>query len=295
MSSTDNTTLYDPSVTYVYSKVFCLADAYYAHIVFAYLVMIAGFGCLFTRFLPRMKFLHVWFGRTYINAMLWCMGTSLLITNTGLPVAVLVSFIWVGAGLTIGWAVINIYQQQMQAAATKSVGEKLKVAGAVPVDLGKMIAEEKGIIADSRTFWQRILSLKALHGALMVTSWVNIIGRVFVTPLTNDFECYTYPYYKPIDTNQFQGAGLAPQPVPENNPNYMKLPWAKMGIVAWGVALSVGPLVGSYVIGIIWVAIANYIHKRKAAKEASVAAVQPVNEDAAAETVAKPVKAAEAS
>jgi len=50
------------------------------------------------------------FGRVYILAMLWSTATSLLVHNTGLPAGVLISFVWVMGGLTIGWILINIHQ-----------------------------------------------------------------------------------------------------------------------------------------------------------------------------------------
>jgi len=39
--------------------------------------------------------------------MLWAMGSSLLIHNEGLPLAVLVSFLWTMLGLTLGWFAIG--------------------------------------------------------------------------------------------------------------------------------------------------------------------------------------------
>jgi hypothetical protein len=139
---------------------------YFAHITFCYLVMIAGFGCLFSRFVPHTQWTHVWFGRLYIMAMFWAMGTSMLIHNSGLPAAVLISFVWVGAGITIGWPIINFHQMYMQKAAARNVAEQIKLSGNMvsPDELNNLINAEKGRIAANKTWVQRVFSLKAAHG-----------------------------------------------------------------------------------------------------------------------------------
>lgn len=248
---------------------------YFAHVVFSYLVMIAGFGCLFSRFLPHTQWTHAWFGKLYFIAMLWAMGTSLLIHNSGLPAAVLISFVWVLAGMTIGWPLIALHQRQMQAKATKAVFERIQISGQFPKseEIDRLVAIEKGKIAAAKSFKERMLSYKAAHGALMVVSWINIIGRVFVTPLGKDFTCYTATYYKQIDTKHFAGANVELTPLPTHDPNFAKLPWvrflcilsyprqksnsnprlqAKTGLVGWGILLSVVPIIGCYLIGSIW-------------------------------------------
>mmetsp|Transcript_25903 Transcript_25903/g.72537 ORF Transcript_25903/g.72537 Transcript_25903/m.72537 type:complete len:118 (-) Transcript_25903:168-521(-) len=116
--------------------------------------------------------------------MLWATATSLLINNTGLPAGVLLSFVWTMGGLSIGWVVINIHQIRIERQAIRNVQEELKTS---PVcDLAAAIQKEKGRMADSKTWSQRLFSLKAFHGAVFFTSWLNIAGRIFATGFNTD-------------------------------------------------------------------------------------------------------------
>ena len=65
------------------------------HIIFAYLVVLSGIACFVTRLHPATRPWHALLGRTYIVCMLWCMATSLLIHNSGLPIAVCINFLFV--------------------------------------------------------------------------------------------------------------------------------------------------------------------------------------------------------
>eukprot|EP00879_Flechtneria_rotunda_P032777 GHRR01036121.1.p1 GENE.GHRR01036121.1~~GHRR01036121.1.p1 ORF type:complete len:137 (-),score=32.68 GHRR01036121.1:238-648(-) len=89
-------------------------------------------------------------------------------------------------------------------------------------------------------------------GMIMFTSWINVAGRIFATRLTSDFTCHTYPVYKPMNTTQFAGAEAPLTLVPTDDPDYDKAPWAKMGIAAWGVAMSIGPLAGAALVGAVF-------------------------------------------
>ena len=111
-----NDTMTNPQYTYSLNKVSCIRDAWFVHVTFAFLVVLSGIGCLMTRIVY--KKLHVYFGRLYIICMLWCMGTSLVIHNTGLPIAVLTSFVWVLGGLTAGWILIKLHQLGMEKKAS---------------------------------------------------------------------------------------------------------------------------------------------------------------------------------
>jgi hypothetical protein len=118
-------------------------------------------------------------GRLYIIFMLWATGTSLLVHNAGLPTAVLISFVWVLGGLTVGWLAIVIHKDRMRAAATQAAQQRIKAEGGdVPGgDLGALISREAGRIAAGKTFAQRFFSLKALHGSVFFVSWINIVGE----------------------------------------------------------------------------------------------------------------------
>ena len=107
-------TMTNTRYTYQLDKISCVRDVWFAHITFAYLIVLSGVGCLVTRCVDKYKWMHIYFGRLYIIFMLWCMVTSLLVHNSGLPIAVLISFLWVIGGLTLGWIIIKLHQLQME-------------------------------------------------------------------------------------------------------------------------------------------------------------------------------------
>lgn len=239
--------------TYHYSKYSCVRGFYFAHIVFNYLIAFSGLFAFLSRIGPsNLKWTHRWFGRLYIICMLWSTATSLLIHNTGLPEAVLWSFLWVLSGLCIAWVLIIFHMQQMEQLATEFVEKKI-AAGETPFDLQAQIDQAKGDIARNKTFVQRFFSWKAAHGILMVVSYCNIIGRVFVTPISSDFHCMTYPVYKPLGV--YANTSLAHY-VPGIDPNYSRTPWSKTGLPGWATLLLLAPLFGALIIGAIWSAIA---------------------------------------
>jgi len=249
--SMDN--LMNPNFTYSWDKYSCLRGAYFAHVVFCYLIFLSGIGAFVVRVIPPFKWTHVWFGRAYINSMLWATATSLLVHNTGLPTATLISFIWALGGMTIAWLLINIHQILMDKQAAHNVQEAIKLNGmGSNTSLEAMLKAEKGRIAASKTFRQRFFSIKALHGIIMFVSWINIAGRIFASNQSGDFTCHTYPVYKQIDTPHFQGADKPLTLVPVHDPDYARLPWAKTGLVGWGVAMSLGPFIGAAIVGAIY-------------------------------------------
>ena len=97
--------------TYAWSKLQCWAPAYTIHILTAYVTIAAGFLAFITRLHPRLHLWHIWMGRLYLVGMLWSMSASLLIFNTGLPVGVVISFLWVMTGLTVVCMQINKFIQ----------------------------------------------------------------------------------------------------------------------------------------------------------------------------------------
>jgi hypothetical protein len=116
-------------------------------------------------------------------------------------------------GMTIGWIIIKFHESCMQRQALAAVATSLAEApagpitsdsatGKQPLDLETRINEEKGRIAASKTFAQRFFSIKALHGMIMFTSWINIVGRIFASNQSGDFTCHTYPVYKPSQIRQ---------------------------------------------------------------------------------------------
>lgn len=184
----------NPDITFVDSSLSCHTGFYIPHLVFSYMVGFSGLLCLLTRLHPRLHCAHVWFGRIYLLSMLWATAMSILIHNHGLPLGVLWSFLWVLGGLTIGWIAIIIYQGRMQRQALNAVSQAAAASpSGLTGNLVQQVAEEKKRIAESRTFWQRMLSLKTVHGLFMFLSWINIFGRILATRPPRDFTCWTYP------------------------------------------------------------------------------------------------------
>jgi hypothetical protein len=257
----------DLEYTVSWSKISCWSPMYFAHIFFCYIIVIAAFGCFITRMHSKLMPYHAWFGRVYIMSMYWTTATSLLVHNTGLPVGVLISFLWVLGGMTVAWILICIHRDCMEKAATKRVSERL-AAGDPSVKgrpLDELIAEAKGQIAAEKTILQRIFSLKASHGALMFMSFMNIFGRIFASDQSGGFTCHTVPYFK----GAYTASGL-PEPVPVVAPNYEKTPWGAMGLLGWGLALSIGPLAAAWIFGSVWACVAAKISATKAGKPTKV-------------------------
>lgn len=197
---------YDPSATfldytYAYGKYSCITWVYPLHVLFAYLVAFTGAFALLSRVLTVLKPYHSLSGRLYLGFMFWCMATSLLIHNTGLPFFVIVSFLYLAISMTSGHLLILFHQQNFQNTIWQRVQARLNdLKGSSAIKLQELKQEEIEQYNINRTFTQRLFSLKALHGALMTFSWCQIVGRLFVTnPSTSWHGCWTYPAYKSTD------------------------------------------------------------------------------------------------
>ena len=125
LNSVNSTTLFDYSYTYHYSKYSCSTDFYFIHVVFCYIVFLSGLGAFITRLHSKMKPAHQWFGRVYILSMLYATASSLLIHNTGLPLAVLYSFAICIGGLTVAWILILLHKSWLNNLALRTLYEKL--------------------------------------------------------------------------------------------------------------------------------------------------------------------------
>lgn len=255
-----SSSLYSPDYTYSYDKYSCIRGFYFAHLVFNYLVFLSGIVCLATRVAPpRYKRLHSWFGRIYILSMLWSTVTSLLMNNTGLPLSTIISFGAVMGGLTIGWIVIVVHRNSMDRKAQQLVQERLVEKAKLgtigddiddDLDLPRMLDEAKMDVVNSKTFVQRFVSLKALHGILFFTSWMQITGRIFASNQSGDFTCHTYPVFKPMDVPQVPDSAQDELTiVPTTDPDYDRLPWAAAGPVAWTMQIILGSMFGAIIVG----------------------------------------------
>ena len=213
----------DLTYSFHYSKLSCWQPFYVAHVIFAYLIFLTGIACMVTRLWTRTQFLHLWLGKFYIMFMLWGTATSLLIHNTGLPIGVLYSFLWTLLGLCTGWVAITIHQKIRFKRSTTNQ------------------SKTQNIIS-------RMISLKGFHGCIMFVSWINIAGRVFVTPVSKDFSCFTYPAYKPVANSHYNYTVGSPLTFVEAvDPHYNRLPWANRE-GAWAAIMLFAPYIGAFVV-----------------------------------------------
>ena len=253
----NNSSLLSLDYTYHYSKWSCIKEFYFIHVVFCYIVFISGLLGFITRLHVKMKFLHHWFGKLYILSMLFATASSLVIHNTGLPEAVLISFIYVMVGITIGWIFITIHKQKLQKKAIKLLEKEIRNEILdLNFDIQNEIIKKKILINKKKTCVQRFFSYKAWHGIFMFLSWFNIAGRIFASDQSGDFTCYTYPVYKPINASYGPTShmNLQNKPlhlVPYTDPRYSRLPWANRELF-WALVVSLGPIVFGIIIGGIW-------------------------------------------
>ena len=269
LNNINSTTLFDYSYTYHYSKYSCSTDFYFIHVVFCYIVFLSGLGAFITRLHSKMKPAHQWFGRVYILSMLYATASSLLIHNTGLPLAVLYSFAICIGGLTVAWILILLHKSWVNNTALKTLYERLISSRSVndSASLTELISDEITQILDKRTTCQRIFSYKAFHGALMFMSWINITGRIFASDQSGDFKCYTYPIYKVgNDTMGLNQSVIEFDIVPEIDPNYDRLPWAHIESW-WAVIFSVGVFAVALIFGSVWSCSAVSIETAKRVKK----------------------------
>jgi hypothetical protein len=251
----DSSTSTNLALTYVYDKYSCVREFYFIHIFFNYLIAFSGLFCFVTRLYPKLTFLHAYLGKLYILFMLCSTASSLLIHNTGLPLGVLISFLWVIGGLSLGQFLIWRHQYLIHKAATENVMEEILKMGIEngslfsDFNLANRINQEKGFISAQKSFQQRMISYKAFHGCVMFMSWINIVGRMFASDQSGDFVCYTTPVYKNIENFHFPSfSNESMISVPTYDPKYERLPWANKE-ETWGVMLSLGPLFGAFLVG----------------------------------------------
>jgi hypothetical protein len=264
LNDINSTTLFDYSYTYHDSKYSCSTPFYFIHLVFCYIGFLSGIGSFITRLHSKIKPTHQWFGRIYILSMLYTIASSLLIQNTGLPLAVVYSFAICIGGITVGWILILIHKSWVYELVLKNINYSLHRIG---ITLKEHINDETTKILERRTVCQRLCSCKTFHGAFMFMSWMNIAGRIFTSDYISDFKCDTYPIYKVgNDTMGLNQSIIEFDIVPENDPNYDRLPWAHIESW-WAVIFSVGVLAIAIIFGTMWSCMAVSIEVGKRIKE----------------------------
>lgn len=100
--------------------------------------------------------------------------------------------------MTIGFAVIRFAQGRFADAVLRRA-DQLAVTDNVAVKLPSELvaAARTDLLNAPRTWQQRFLSLKSLHGLLMTMAWWQMAGRAGITNPAADWKgCYTYPALK---------------------------------------------------------------------------------------------------
>lgn len=233
--------------TFSDSKYSCVSWMYPVHITFAYLVGISGLLALLSRVIPKLTPYHPTFGRWYIIFMLWCMASSLLIYNTGLPFPIIVSFVYLLVSITLGWNAIKVHTSRITAAVTQKVNEKInnmmfRRNHTNEIDLEQITLKARTDILSTKTFSERIFSFRMLHGILMTFSWSQMVGRTFVTnPFKSFHGCWTYPAYKSMILNSpvYPVDGVSNPPFPMKNGVFIAMITAPTLVIILLVALIV--------------------------------------------------------
>lgn len=250
--------------TWVNSKLTCHRDAYVMHVMLCYVTFLAGLLCMITRFIPRIKWTHPWFGRLYILAMLWNTFSSLLISRTGLPVNTIILFCFLMVYVAIGWPLAVVHRRKLNDQAMANVTAEMVRNGGLKCDIQTAVEKEKTSIVTMKSGWQRFFSYKAAHGILMAMSWGFIGGRIFGSDL-DEFQCYSYPVLKPINAEfgYTKGMDLLDKPlqfVGKEDIFYDRKPWARIG--EWGFSLII--VFAQLFIGLAINAAVSYYNGKKA-------------------------------
>jgi hypothetical protein len=248
--SDDWNSFYSLDYTFSYSKLSCVRVMHYVHLTFGFGLFFTGIACFVTRVVPRVKWMHPWFGRLYVLLMLWTMGASLLIHNTGIPLGVLYTFLSTLGGLSVGWIAIKFHESQLHAKACALVEAESR--SGLKGDLAQLIVEAKARVVAARSFRERLVSYKSAHGIFFFMSWLTMAGQALSTN-TGGFSCYSYPVFKPIDSKKFpQGSNSSHLTfVPVRDPKYERLPWANAE-VQWGLAQFLGPILVGGLVGALY-------------------------------------------
>jgi hypothetical protein len=163
--------------------------------MFAYLVVLSGFLALLSRVINKLRPYHYTFGRWYLIFMFWAMASSLLIHNSGLPLPIIISFLYLLISITIGWNAIKLYTyrigEQVRSRVNKRInamiGKSQSAQSEDVVDIKEIEDNERTAVLAQKSFFERVFSLKMLHGFAFAFSWSQMLGRSFVTnPATSN-------------------------------------------------------------------------------------------------------------
>merc|ERR1711934_656869 len=153
--------------------------------------------------IPKLKPIHKYAGITFMLSMYFVEGSSILIYNTGLPRAIIIFLAIMLITMVSGYSAIKVHQVKFQTKVNKladELSEEKDYSLTKVSELLKMAKEE--LLSRPRKWYERLFSLKALHGYLMTLAWYQMAGRAGVTNPFNSWEhCYVYPVCKELGEN----------------------------------------------------------------------------------------------
>lgn len=241
-------------LTYAFSSYSCIQWVYPLHILSAYLLVAIGVFALASRVIPYLKQWHATFGRAFMIVMYWGYGTSILIHNTGLPLAIIVFMLTKLVALCTGWLAIKRWKSNRESDLTDRIAANVKEEMSVNgLSYREVVAKQKESMESERTsFASRFLTWKSLHGMLMTYAWFTMVGRTGVTNPAKFEGCRTYPAFKTAEG--------AIEYLPRLDPDYFS---PSEETVFW-----VSICVGSSVAIVALTALSSYLTARSARRSA---------------------------
>jgi len=189
------------SVTETENGVACIDGMYVAHVILAYICVISGAFALIARVIPPLKKYHKYGGRIFMITMYFVEGSAILIFNTGLPRAIILFLSIMLFSMVIGYCTIRFRQERIEK-QIKLEADKLQSVNSSMTVSQLLDSAKYNVINKPKTWYNRLLSLKAIHGYFMTLAWYQMAGRAGVTnPFDSWDHCYVYPVYKQLGSN----------------------------------------------------------------------------------------------
>lgn len=190
------------SYTETEDGVACMTTAYVAHIVLAYVCVLAGIIALLSRVIKPIKRFHTAAGLTFILTMYFVEGSATLIFNTGLPRAIIIFLSLMLVSMVSGIIAIKAHKQRFRNAVLEKADELQRSKEKDSLTVSELTSlAEKQLLERPRSWKERLFSLKALHGYLMTFAWYQMAGRAGVTNPFDWEKCFAYPVYKNVGSN----------------------------------------------------------------------------------------------
>ena len=189
------------SLTETSYGVACISGMYVAHLFCAYVSVLAGFLALVARAVPRLRPFHKYPGGLFMIIIYFAEGSAMLIFNTGLPRAIIFFLTLMLVSMTVGYCAIRPYQAQVRNKVILQADLLQQEDPSVPLSKQLQIATEM-VREEPRSWFQRLFSLKAVHGYFMTLAWYQMAGRAMVVNPFDGFRgCFAYPVYKNLGSN----------------------------------------------------------------------------------------------